>query len=58
MRRQVASPPRPLSCDVRFVLLAGVQAFFERDAFEPEEVPDRLTAHLDAAAAQLSLDRP
>jgi hypothetical protein len=37
-------PLRPPSGHVGTILLAGVQAFFETDAFVFEEVPDRVAA--------------
>ena len=54
----VLSPLLPPPGDVRTILLAGVQAFFEADAFVHEEVPDREVAHFDAAVGEFRPDRP
>lgn len=41
----VATPPLPLAGDVGPMLLGGVQAFFEAEAFAGQPAPHRAIAH-------------
>jgi len=50
----VLLPSCPPPGDVRSMLLAGVQAFFEGDAFALEEEPDRVVAYPARTPARLS----
>ena len=54
----ILSPLRPPPGDVRTILFAGLQAFFEADALVLEEVPHREVAHLDPARGELRSKRP
>jgi hypothetical protein len=51
-------PAHATSGDVGPTLLAGVQAFFEGDAFVLEEVPHRVVAHHNAAVGELGHQAP
>ena len=54
----ILSPLRPPPGDVRTILFAGLQAFFEADALVLEEVPHREVAHFDPARRELRSKRP